>query len=121
MPIIHFQLIIISLFFSSQLEDGTIRGLWNLGDGEKVAHLDQYQVDNGEWHAIQFTRYDNYVTIKIDGGGGVRQIENRESTHQTLRVDPNSLMIGAFLQRAVEITQNFEGELLTVCYHILSS
>ncbi|XP_072014059.1 LOW QUALITY PROTEIN: neural-cadherin-like [Amphiura filiformis] len=96
-------------FTTLELVDGTVRGRWNLGDGEITAHLDQFQVDNGEWHAIQFTRYDNYVTIKIDGGGGVRQIENRESTHQTLRVDPNSLMVGAFVQRAVEITQNFEG------------
>ncbi|XP_072051982.1 LOW QUALITY PROTEIN: neural-cadherin-like [Amphiura filiformis] len=93
----------------SRLIDGTLRGRWNLGDGEIIAHLNGTRLDDGEWHVVQFERTDNYVVIKVDGGGGVKQYESRESQFLTLDVDPNSLMVGAFVVRAVDISQDFQG------------
>ncbi len=92
-----------------QLIDGTLRGRWNLGDGEVIAHLDGIRLDDGQWHTVNFERTDNYVVIKVDGGGGAKQFESRESQFLTLDVDPNSLMVGAFVVRAVDISQDFQG------------
>ena len=74
-------------------------------------YLDQYAVDDGDWHTVHLDRFDFYITVKIDGGGGVRQMENHESLYSTLEVDPNSLIIGAFVVRVVEISQDFQGRL----------
>ena len=55
------------------------------------------------------------MVIRVDGGGGVKQYESRDSQFLTLDVDPNSLMVGAFVVRAVDISQDFQG----MCQHIL--
>ncbi|XP_071785719.1 neural-cadherin-like isoform X1 [Asterias amurensis] len=96
-------------FTSIELVDGFVRSRWNLGDGEKSVHLDQYAVDDGDWHTVRLERFDYYITVKIDGGGGVRQKENHESLYSRLEVDPNSLILGAFVVRVVEISQDFIG------------
>lgn len=89
--------------------NGTVKSRWNLGDGEKFVHLKDYPVDDGDWHTVRLERFDFYVTVKIDGGGGVRQKENHESQYSRLEVDPNSLILGAFVVRVVEISQDFIG------------
>ncbi|XP_022110110.1 neural-cadherin-like isoform X2 [Acanthaster planci] len=96
-------------FTTIELIDGYIRSRWNLGDGEHSVYLNQYAVDDGSWHSVHLERYDFYVTVRIDGGGGVRQAENRDSTFSTLEVDPNSVLVGAFVVRVVEISQDFQG------------
>ena len=95
----------------TQLIDGTLRGRWNLGDGEIVAHLNGTRLDDGQWHVVQFTRQDNYVVIKVDGGGGVKQYESRESRYLTMDVDPSSLVVGAFVEFNTGVSQDFEGML----------
>lgn len=90
--------------------DGYLMSSWHLGDDTVSVTLDKYPLDNGEWHHIAFYRYDNYVQIKVDGGGGVRQVENRDSTFRALLVDRESLIIGAELEYGVDVTNDFVGE-----------
>ncbi|XP_038077180.1 neural-cadherin-like isoform X2 [Patiria miniata] len=96
-------------FTTLELINGYIRSRWNLGDGEHSMYLDQYAVNDGDWHMVHLERFDFYITVRIDGGGGVRQMESRESTFSTLEVDPNSLLLGAFVVHVVDISQDFQG------------
>lgn len=92
-----------------ELVNGFLMSSWHLGDDTVSAILDKYPLDNGEWHHIAFYRYDNYVQIKVDGGGGVRQVENRDSTFRGLQVDRESLIIGAELEYGVDVINDFVG------------
>ena len=81
---------------------------WHLGDVPISVTMDGFLLNDGAWHAINFDRYDNVVTIKIDGGGGVKEMENRESTFYHLDVDPNTLTIGAKVEFGV-VSRDFMG------------
>lgn len=85
---------------------------WHLGDARISVSLNKYPLDNGEWHSIFFYRFDNYIRIKVDGGGGVRQAENRDSSFRVLEVDRDSLLVGAELEYGVQVTTDFIGKSL---------
>lgn len=93
-----------------QLQDGYLMSSWHLGDNTISVTLDKYPLDNGEWHSIFFYRYDNYIQIKVDGGGGVRQAENRDSSFRVLKVDRDNLVVGAELLYGVTVSSDFVGE-----------
>ncbi|XP_071824162.1 neural-cadherin-like isoform X3 [Apostichopus japonicus] len=92
-----------------QLQDGYLMSSWHLGDNTISVTLDKYPLDNGEWHSIFFYRYDNYIQIKVDGGGGVRQAENRDSSFRVLQVDRDNLVVGAELLYGVTVSSDFVG------------
>ncbi|XP_072169186.1 neural-cadherin-like [Diadema setosum] len=73
---------------------------WHLGDAPVSVTLDGFIISNGAWHVVRFDRYDNHVTITIDGGGGAKETESRESTFSELSVDPETLVIGAVVDLA---------------------
>ena len=78
-----------------QLVSGSLKADWQLGDAPISVTMDGFLLNDGAWHTINFNRYDNVVNIKIDGGGGVKETENRDSTFNELDVDPRTLIIGA--------------------------
>ena len=87
---------------------GELKADWHLGDKPVSVTMGNFSLNDGAWHAINFDRYDSVVTIKIDGGGGVKEIQNRESAFSGLDIDSNSLVIGAFVDLNT-VTDDFMG------------
>lgn len=87
---------------------GELKADWHLGDKPVSVTMVNFSLNDGAWHAINFDRYDSVVTIKIDGGGGVKEIQNRESEYSGLDIDSNSLVIGAFVDLNT-VTDDFMG------------
>ena len=87
---------------------GCLQADWHLGDAPISVTMDGFLLNDGAWHVINIDRYDNVVTIKIDGGGGVKETQNRESTFYQLDVDPNTLIIGAKVEFGV-VSEDFMG------------
>lgn len=90
--------------------NGYLQASWHLGDTTVYDSLPNYPLNNGEWHAISFQRKNNFVTVKVDGGGGVREFSNQESQFRMLDVDRMSLKVGAMVVREVVVSKNLLGE-----------
>ncbi|XP_033125265.1 neural-cadherin-like [Anneissia japonica] len=88
--------------------DGTLRLRYNHGEGEYSMSLPNYRMNNGAWHSVEYDRYGNYVTLKVDRGGGTRQVEGSPGTYQHIIVNPESLRIGDLFGNEV-ILQDFQG------------
>ncbi|KAJ7311916.1 hypothetical protein JRQ81_006236, partial [Phrynocephalus forsythii] len=80
---------------------------YNLGDGAFAVSLPSYQVDNGEWHHISLERNENEFTLRLDGGGGKREIRKAAGVYKEIIVDPNSLVVGN--TRPVNQSHGFQG------------
>ncbi|XP_041454487.1 neural-cadherin isoform X3 [Lytechinus variegatus] len=95
-------------YIRMEMVQGELKADWHLGDKPVSVTMVNFSINDGAWHAINFDRYDSVVTIKIDGGGGVKEIQNRESQYSGLDVDENSLVIGAFVD-VNTVTDDFMG------------
>ncbi|XP_071958459.1 neural-cadherin-like [Antedon mediterranea] len=91
-----------------ELVDGTMRLRYNLGEGEFTMSLPNYRVNNGQWHSVEYDRYGNHVTLKVDRGGGTRQVEASPGTFQIFVADPNTLRVGD-LSGNEAVSQDFVG------------
>eukprot|EP00057_Strongylocentrotus_purpuratus_P034310 XP_794702.3 PREDICTED: neural-cadherin [Strongylocentrotus purpuratus] len=95
-------------YIRMEMVAGELQADWHLGDKPVSVTMGNFSINDGAWHAINFDRYDSVVTIKIDGGGGVKEIQNRESAFSGLDIDSNSLVIGAFVDLNT-VTDDFMG------------
>ncbi|XP_071958951.1 neural-cadherin-like [Antedon mediterranea] len=77
-----------------ELVDGTMRLRYNLGDGEFTMSLPNYRVNNGQWHSVEYDRYGNFVTLKVDRGGGTRQVQGAPGSFQIFVATAESLRVG---------------------------
>ncbi|PIK51203.1 putative neural-cadherin [Apostichopus japonicus] len=92
-----------------EMVNGFLQASWHLGDTTVTESLPHYPLNNGEWHSISFTRFNNFVTVKVDGGGSVREFSSQESEFRQLDVDLSSLKVGAMLVREVVVSKNLLG------------
>ncbi|XP_070575711.1 neural-cadherin-like isoform X2 [Ptychodera flava] len=97
-------------FIRLQLQNGYLVTHYNLGDTGAGWYmvLSNYPMDNGGWHSIVLERYGNHFHVKVDGGGGVREMESRMGDFYELTVDRTSLVLGAQVD-VQQITSNFVG------------
>ncbi|XP_033125355.1 neural-cadherin-like [Anneissia japonica] len=84
-----------------EIIDGTMRLRYNHGEGEFKMSLPNYRINNGAWHSVEYDRYGNYVTLKVDRGGGTRQVEGSPGTFQQFIASPESLRVGDSLGNEV--------------------
>ncbi|XP_042293708.1 neural-cadherin-like [Sceloporus undulatus] len=73
---------------------GLLTVSYNLGDGAFAVSLPSYQVDNGEWHQISLERNEDEFILRLDGGGGKREILKAAGVYKEIILDPNSLVVG---------------------------
>ncbi|XP_077867293.1 neural-cadherin-like, partial [Saccoglossus kowalevskii] len=92
------------------LQGGYLVTHFNLGDtGEGyIMILSGYEIDDGFWHSINLERNGNHFTVKVDGGGGVREMESRMGSFYELVVDRTSLVLGAQVD-VQQVTMDFVG------------
>ncbi|XP_078524924.1 neural-cadherin-like [Lissotriton helveticus] len=92
---------IMSLSSRGQTEQITLQVLqgllvvsYNLGDGDYRMQLPSFSIDNGEWHSVTLERFDNEFILRLDGGGGKREVTKSLGDYKEIVIDPNSLVIG---------------------------
>uniref|UniRef100_A0A3Q3XD46 Uncharacterized protein n=1 Tax=Mola mola TaxID=94237 RepID=A0A3Q3XD46_MOLML len=80
---------------------------YNLGDGDYNLTLPSYRLDNGEWHEVLLDRHDNEMMLKLDGGGGQREITGSQGRSREIIIDPTVVILGnTFPSR---INKSFQG------------
>ncbi|CAL8374879.1 unnamed protein product [Arctogadus glacialis] len=73
---------------------GLLSVLFNLGDGDYNLTLPHHRVDNGDWHEVELDRYGKEFTLRLDGGGGRREVTAAPGRSQELIIDQSAVMIG---------------------------
>uniref|UniRef100_A0A3Q2PU85 Si:ch211-186j3.6 n=1 Tax=Fundulus heteroclitus TaxID=8078 RepID=A0A3Q2PU85_FUNHE len=90
--------IIVSLVSRDQSEYLRIEGLlcifYNLGDGDYNLTLPSYRLDNGEWHEVFLDRHDNEMTLRLDGGGGKREVTGSQGRSREIIINSTAVMLG---------------------------
>uniref|UniRef100_A0A8C1KCP3 Si:ch211-186j3.6 n=1 Tax=Cyprinus carpio TaxID=7962 RepID=A0A8C1KCP3_CYPCA len=73
---------------------GLLSVFYNLGDGDFNLTMPSYRLDNGEWHDIHLDRHDNELTLRLDGGGGRREVTGSPGRSREIVIDPAVVMLG---------------------------
>lgn len=66
----------------------------NLGDGAHALRLPGQRVDVGQWVLVSLSRHDNMFTLRLEQGGGSREVRARLGSRREIVVHPASLMVG---------------------------
>lgn len=77
-----------------KVAQGLLAVSYNLGDGALAVSLPSYQVDNGEWHHVFLERNENEFILRLDEGGGKREILKAAGVYKEIIIDPSSLVVG---------------------------
>ncbi|XP_043937612.1 neural-cadherin-like [Protopterus annectens] len=94
-------------YITLQVSNGFFAVSYNLGDADHFVKLPSYRIDNGDWHLISLERIHNEFTLKINGGGGKREINRAYGTFREIIIDPDSLILGNF--HPVSHNRSFQG------------
>ncbi|XP_054588647.2 neural-cadherin [Nothobranchius furzeri] len=90
-----------------EIFQGLLCIFYNLGDGNYNLTLPSYRLDNGEWHEVFFDRHDNELTLRLDGGGGQREVTGTWSRSREIIIDPTAVMLGNAFPSG--INKSFQG------------
>lgn len=82
------------LYCVSQVIQGLLAVLYNLGDGDYNLTLPHHRLDNGEWHEVELDRYGREFTLRLDGGGGRREVTASPGQSQEIIIDSSVVMLG---------------------------
>ncbi|XP_060714973.1 neural-cadherin [Tachysurus vachellii] len=92
---------ILSLLSAAQNEyirleifQGLLAVFYNLGDGDFNLTMYSHRLDNGEWHEVHLERHDNEMTLRVDGGGGRREVTGAPGRSREIIIDPSLVMLG---------------------------
>ncbi|XP_039619104.1 neural-cadherin [Polypterus senegalus] len=77
-----------------EVVQGLLSVFYNLGDGDYSMKLPSYRIDNGEWQALHLDRHDNEFTLRLNGGGGRREMTKSIATNREIIIDPSTLVLG---------------------------
>lgn len=78
----------------SQVVQGLLAVFYNLGDGDYNLTLPHQRLSDGDWHEVELDRYGREFTLRLDGGGGRREIMASRGQAQEIIVDPTMVMLG---------------------------
>nr|XP_054596935.1 neural-cadherin [Nothobranchius furzeri] len=77
-----------------EIIEGHISARANLGDGSHSLRLSGHRVDVGQWVLVSLSRHDNMFTLRLEQGGGSREVQAQLGSRRELVVHPASLMVG---------------------------
>ena len=66
----------------------------NLGDGAHTLHLPSQRIDNGQWVVVSLYRHDNLFMLRLERGGGSREVRGWLGSRREIVVHPTSVMVG---------------------------
>ncbi|XP_056138216.1 neural-cadherin-like [Lampris incognitus] len=95
--------VILSLLSQEQNEylhlevcQGLLSVFYNLGDGDYNLTLPNQRLDNGDWHEVELDRYGREFTLRLDGGGGRREVTAFPGRSQEIIIDQSVVMLGNY-------------------------
>ncbi|KAM7382855.1 hypothetical protein PAMP_002554 [Pampus punctatissimus] len=77
-----------------EVMDGHLSVRTNLGDGPHALQLPGQRVDVGQWLLVSLSRHDNLFTLRLEQGGGSREVQARLGSRREMVVHPASVMVG---------------------------
>ncbi|KAM9310460.1 neural-cadherin [Pholidichthys leucotaenia] len=77
-----------------EIVEGLISVHANLGDGPHTLRLPGQRVDIGQWVLVSLSRHDNIFTLRLEQGGGSREVQACLGSRMEIVVHPASLMVG---------------------------
>nr|XP_006635865.1 PREDICTED: neural-cadherin-like isoform X1 [Lepisosteus oculatus] len=77
-----------------EMVDGHFGVRANLGDGDHYLQLPALRIDNGQWVLLSLDRHDNVFTLRLDQGGGAREITAMLGHKREIIVHPSSVLLG---------------------------
>ncbi|KAI9517848.1 hypothetical protein NQZ68_001017 [Dissostichus eleginoides] len=83
-----------SEYIRLEIFQGLLCVFYNLGDGDYNLTLPTYRLDNGEWHEVFLDRHDNEMMLRLDGGGGQREVTGAQGRSREIIIDPTVVMLG---------------------------
>ncbi|XP_035760500.1 neural-cadherin [Neolamprologus brichardi] len=96
-----------SEYLRLEIFQGLLCVFYNLGDGDYNLTLPTYRLDNGEWHEVFLDRHDNEMTLRMDGGGGQREVSGLQGRSREIIIDPTVVMLGNTFPSG--INKSFQG------------
>lgn len=81
-------------YYISQVIQGLLAVFFNLGDGDYNITLPYHRLDDGDWHDVELDRYGREFTLRLDGGGGRREVTASPGQSQEIIIDPQVVMLG---------------------------
>ncbi|XP_029306921.1 neural-cadherin [Cottoperca gobio] len=78
-----------------EIVDGHLSVRANLGDGVRALRLPGQRVDIGQWVMVGLGRHDNLFTLRLEQGGGSREVQARLGSRREIVVHPASVMVGS--------------------------
>ncbi|KAG7266306.1 hypothetical protein CRUP_005345 [Coryphaenoides rupestris] len=89
------------------ISQGLLCVFYNLGDGNYDLTLPAHRLDNGEWHEVLLDRHDNEMTLRLDGGGGRREVTGSRGRSKEIVVDTAAVTVGNSLPPSAN--KSFQG------------
>ncbi|XP_061097128.1 neural-cadherin [Conger conger] len=77
-----------------EILDGHLSVRANLGDGAHALRLTSQRVDGGQWVLLGLHRHDNLFTLRLEQGGGAREVSATLGHKREIVVHPSSVMLG---------------------------
>ncbi|GLD53269.1 neural-cadherin-like protein, partial [Lates japonicus] len=77
-----------------EIMEGHLSVRANLGDGAHALQLPGQRVDIGQWVLVSLSRQDNLFTLRLEQGGGSREVQARLGSRREIVVHPASVMVG---------------------------
>ncbi|XP_051921985.1 neural-cadherin [Hippocampus zosterae] len=77
-----------------EIAEGHLSVRADLGDGAHALRLSGHRVDVGQWVLVGLSRHDNLFVLRLEQGGGSREVQARLGNRRELVVDPASITVG---------------------------
>ncbi|KAL7874769.1 hypothetical protein SRHO_G00057390 [Serrasalmus rhombeus] len=81
-------------FIILQIVDGYLSVSANLGDGAHTLRLGSQRVDCGQWVMVSLHRHDNMFSLRLEHGGGSREVSGVLGLKREIVVHPSSVLLG---------------------------
>uniref|UniRef100_A0A3Q2XMW5 Neural-cadherin-like n=1 Tax=Hippocampus comes TaxID=109280 RepID=A0A3Q2XMW5_HIPCM len=83
-----------SEYLRLEVVQGLLAVFYNLGDGDYNLTLPFHHLDDGDWHKLELDRFGREFTLRLDGGGGRREIMASPGRSQEIIIDPSVVILG---------------------------
>ncbi|XP_075069925.1 neural-cadherin-like [Mixophyes fleayi] len=96
-----------SSFLRLEVAGGHFAVYFNFGERNHVIRLPDLRIDHGQWTLLILERYGNVFTLRIDRGGGVREVTSVMGKNRLFDADPSSVLLGNSVPQQAE--NDFQG------------